>query len=218
MYYLYKMNTFFKQVNKQKLFRYILPCPSMKNESSHMTISDRAYIIKGPVVTLNHIVSIPFQIKCLSHKMMRASKSIPGEISSHRRPLRGGIPFRWWRRARPLSPLQVSTPPHWDFTNLLVWPPPSTPPWGERNVIWPAVMRQSHTLCAHRYLKLFPFRGSLWVLRRYHPQMTVGFSPAIPLTWKEGLCLSRLFTSTHWNGDGALPASPQWAFHPFHGH
>lgn len=91
MYYLYKMNTFFKQVNKQKLFRYILPCPSMKNESSHMTISDCAYIIKGPVVTLNHIVSIPFQIKCLSHKMMRASKSIPGEISSHRRPC-GGIP------------------------------------------------------------------------------------------------------------------------------
>lgn len=97
-------------------------------------------------------------------------------------------------------------PTHWDFTNLLVWPPPQLHPEGERNVIWPAVMRQSHTLCAHRYLKLFPFRGSLWVLRRYHPQMTVGFSPAIPLTWKEGLCLSRLFTSTHWNSDGALPA------------
>lgn len=79
--------------------------------------------------------------------------------------------------------MQVSTPPHWDFTNLLVWPPSSTPPRGHRSVISPVVMRRSHNFCAHRYLKLFPFGGSSCVLRRYHPQITVAFSPAIP--WPE---------------------------------
>lgn len=119
--------------------------------------------------------------------MMRASKLIQGEISSHRRPLRWVYPFDDGGEHGPLFPLQVSTPLHWDFTNLLVWPSPLTPPWGERNVTLPVAMRRSHTFCAHRYSMLFPFRGSSWVLRRYHPQITVGFSPAVPLTWREGL-------------------------------
>ena len=68
------------------------PAPQWKWKQSH-DFSDHAYIIKGPVVTLNHIVSIPFQIKCLSHKMMRASRLLPGEISSHRRPLRWAYLF-----------------------------------------------------------------------------------------------------------------------------
>ena len=130
--------------------------------------------------------------------MMRASKLIQGEISSHRRPLRWVYPFDDGGEHGPLFPLQVSTPLHWDFTNLLVWPSPLTPPWGERNVTLPVAMRRSHTFCAHRYSMLFPFRGSSWVLRRYHPQITVGFSPAVPLTEGRDSIASCLFTSTHW--------------------